>query len=257
MLVYLPPTSSYPSFQCVILYSCIVACPLDWRISYLIFFNISATRKVLRIKHWLTHLTTRRRLRRPPPGSRRAAWGRWSREPTPPCPSPRNNYTEGYPGSSPPPPRFIHEFLHMLQTRSHGRRNYKDTNPKCRLYWFFCLRWCSNFVGSESGQKQIVKLLQNMVYNTTQHPPPHSHTMSVYFGKGGGGVGEVRDKVDGQFTRGVENTNMTIVSPVYRLYYTSVKATFRVLYLYSSFVHTRSPFLRGIHTITGEGGGVR
>ncbi len=45
-------------------------------------------------------------------------------------------------------------------------------------------RWCSNFVGSESGQKQSVKLLQNMIYNTTQHPPPtphpHSHTLSAY-----------------------------------------------------------------------------
>jgi hypothetical protein len=37
----------------------------------------------------------------------------------------------------------------------------------------FCLGWCSNFVGSESGQKQSVELLQIMVSNnTTQHPPP-------------------------------------------------------------------------------------
>ncbi len=43
-----------------------------------------------------------------------------------------------------------------------------------------CLGWCSNFVGSESGQKQSVKLLQNMVYSTIQHPPPLSHTVSVY-----------------------------------------------------------------------------
>jgi hypothetical protein len=68
------------------------------------------------------------------------------------------------------------------------------------------------FEGSESDQKQNVKLLQNMVYNTTQHPPPHSHILYVlvyilyvYFGKGGG-VGEGREKVEGQqFTRGVEN----------------------------------------------------
>jgi hypothetical protein len=51
-----------------------------------------------------------------------------------------------------------------------------------------------------------------MVYNTTQHPP-HSHTqpfiLYVYFGKGEW-VGEVREKVEGkQFTRGVENTNVT------------------------------------------------
>jgi hypothetical protein len=36
------------------------------------------------------------------------------------------------------------------------------------VFLFVCL--CSNFVGSESGQKQSVKLLQNMVYNTTHHP---------------------------------------------------------------------------------------
>jgi hypothetical protein len=87
----------------------------------------------------------------------------------------------------------------------------KTQIPKCRLYWCFCLGWCSNFVGSEYGQKQSVKLLQNMVYNTTKHPPPPPppprHTLSVYtLGRGGG---EVREKVEGQqFTRGVENTNM-------------------------------------------------
>ncbi len=79
----------------------------------------------------------------------------------------------------------------------------KTPMPKCRLYWCFCLGWCSNFVGSESGQKQSVKLLHNMVYNTTQHPPtPHptvSHTLSVYTvrllwegGRGGGGQREGR-----------------------------------------------------------------
>jgi hypothetical protein len=65
--------------------------------------------------------------------------------------------------------------------------------PKCRLYWCFGLGRCTILVGSESGQEQSVKLLQNM----------------VYFGQGGG-VGEVREKVEGQqFTRRVENTNMT------------------------------------------------
>jgi hypothetical protein len=64
----------------------------------------------------------------------------------------------------------------------------KTPIPKCRLYWCFCLGWCSNFVGCESGQKQSVELLQNMVYNTTQHPPtPHSHR-----GRGGGGQREGR-----------------------------------------------------------------
>jgi hypothetical protein len=65
----------------------------------------------------------------------------------------------------------------------------------------FCLGWCSNFVGSESGQKQSIKLLQIMVSNTTQHPPqpPPSHTLSVYtvlwLWEGGGvGVGEVNQR---------------------------------------------------------------
>jgi hypothetical protein len=100
----------------------------------------------------------------------------------------------------------------------------KTAIPKCRLYWCFCLGWCSNFVGSESGQKQSVKLLHNMVCNTTQHPPPpQPHTACIYctFTSGRGGrEGEVREKVEGQpLTRGDENTNMTdIISPVYKLY---------------------------------------
>jgi hypothetical protein len=80
----------------------------------------------------------------------------------------------------------------------------------------FCLGWCSNFVGSESGQKQ------NMVYNTTQRPPlPSSHTLSVSVYKcryctltlgRGGGVGEVnhREGLRGSSSQSwVENTNMT------------------------------------------------
>ncbi len=48
-----------------------------------------------------------------------------------------------------------------------------------------------------------------MVYNTTQHPPPHSHTLTVRLLWEGGG-GEVREKVVGQqCKRGVENNNMT------------------------------------------------
>jgi hypothetical protein len=52
-------------------------------------------------------------------------------------------------------------------------------------------------------------------------------------------VGEVREKVEGQqYTRGFENTNMTdcTVSPVYKLYLTPVKTTFRVWFLDSFFV---------------------
>ncbi len=58
----------------------------------------------------------------------------------------------------------------------------KTPIPQCRLYCVFLWGGCSNFVGSDSGQKQSVKLLQNMVYNKTQHPPhplPHCHTLSV------------------------------------------------------------------------------
>jgi hypothetical protein len=48
------------------------------------------------------------------------------------------------------------------------------------------------FVGSKSGQKQSVKLQQNMVYSTIQHPPPppHRYTVCIYctfsVGRGGG-----------------------------------------------------------------------
>jgi hypothetical protein len=38
--------------------------------------------------------------------------------------------------------------------------NIKTPIPKCRLYRCFCLGWWSNFVGSEPGQKQSVKLLR-------------------------------------------------------------------------------------------------
>jgi hypothetical protein len=47
----------------------------------------------------------------------------------------------------------------------------KTTIPKCCLV-IFVWGGLANFVGSKSGQKQSIKLLQNMVYNTTQTPPP-------------------------------------------------------------------------------------
>jgi hypothetical protein len=58
----------------------------------------------------------------------------------------------------------------------------------------FCLGWSSNFVGSESDQIQSVKLLQNMVSNTTQqhpHPLPSlNHTLyCLYFDTEKGGRG--------------------------------------------------------------------
>ncbi len=101
----------------------------------------------------------------------------------------------------PPPPTSSHlshlsllDPAHTPCTMDEG--TIKTPIPKCRLYWCFCLRWCSNFVGSESGHKKSVKLLQNIVYNTTQHPHPPTATnclfiLYVYFGKGGrGGRGQ-------------------------------------------------------------------
>jgi hypothetical protein len=97
---------------------------------------------------------------------------------------------------------FLSLFIHIEELKNLGLINYVDTRAKFRhLKKFtskgtfaagvylseapfpprFCLGWSSNFVGSESGQIQSVKLLQNMVSNRTQHtPPPLSHTLSVY-----------------------------------------------------------------------------
>ncbi len=61
----------------------------------------------------------------------------------------------------------------------------------------FCLGWSSNFVGSEFGQKQSVKLPQNMVSNRTQHPDPHplpATYFTVLWHREGGGGGE-RERV--------------------------------------------------------------
>jgi hypothetical protein len=84
--------------------------------------------------------------------------------------------------ASPPPPPPPSPGIGRVQMEE---GTIKTPVPKCRLHWCFCLGWRSNFVGSGSGQKQSVKLLQNMVYNTTQHPPtpppsPHSHTLSAF-----------------------------------------------------------------------------
>jgi hypothetical protein len=81
----------------------------------------------------------------------------------------------------------------------------------------FCLGWYGTFVGSESGPIQNVKLLQNMVSNTTQHPRPSppSHKLSVYTAlclwEGGGG-GEAEIRLEGQYSSSqswVKNTNIT------------------------------------------------
>ncbi len=55
----------------------------------------------------------------------------------------------------------------MRDYSRHGGRNLKIPVPINVVFTGqFCLGWCSNFVCPESCQKQ------NMVYNTTQHPPP-------------------------------------------------------------------------------------
>jgi hypothetical protein len=84
----------------------------------------------------------------------------------------------------------MHSVLGPMQRKSHLKndtkslyawtKELKDTNPLMSSLLVICLGWCSNYVGSESGQKQSVKLLQNMVYSTIQHPPPPSHTHCLY-----------------------------------------------------------------------------
>jgi hypothetical protein len=87
--------------------------------------------------------------------------------------------------------------------------------------------WCRNFVGSESGQKQSFKHLQNMVYNTTQHPPtPHppatQFLYTVYctftFGEGqeGEGWGRLERRERGNSSQeGSKISTRLTVSPVY------------------------------------------
>jgi hypothetical protein len=58
--------------------------------------------------------------------------------------------------------------------------------------------------GGESGQKQSVKLLQNMVHSTFQHspPPPQSPIICIYctvhWEGGEGGGGQIEGTVEGQ-----------------------------------------------------------
>ena len=63
----------------------------------------------------------------------------------------------------------------------------------------FYLGWSSNFVGSETGQIQSVKLLENMVSNRTQHPHPLpcSHTLSAFFDTEKRGESWAKEKVRG------------------------------------------------------------
>ncbi len=52
----------------------------------------------------------------------------------------------------------------------------------------FCFGWSSNFVGFLNLVRyKVLNLLQNMVSNRAQHhPPPPSHTLSVYTVRGRG-----------------------------------------------------------------------
>jgi hypothetical protein len=61
--------------------------------------------------------------------------------------------------------------------------------------------WLKNLVGSESGQKQSVKFLQNMVYSTIHPPPPPRHTLSVHTVHLVWEGGEVREKIEGNSTQ--------------------------------------------------------
>jgi hypothetical protein len=78
-------------------------------------------------------------------------------------------------GKSPNAPSLIPKFLdkrsmHIIKSIM-DEGTLKTPIPKCRLNWSFF--WGGeNFVGSEPSQKQSGKPLQNMVYNTSQHPPP-------------------------------------------------------------------------------------
>ncbi len=63
----------------------------------------------------------------------------------------------------------------------------------------FCLGWSSNFVGSQSGQIQSVKIPQNMSPTGFNTPPPPPR----------GRVQSERGLEGQQFTKLVENTSMT------------------------------------------------
>ncbi len=66
-----------------------------------------------------------------------------------------------------------------------------------------------HFVGSESGQIQCVKLLQNMVSTPLTPPPPQPHTVRIYctLTKGRGTV-KPEKRLEGQ-PCWVKNTNLT------------------------------------------------
>ncbi len=102
-----------------------------------------------------------------------------------------------------------------LNSAAPWTKELKDTNPLMSSLLVICLGWCRNFVG-ESGQKQSVKLLQNMVNSTPQFnipqspPPPVTHTVCLYstFSLGGGEVGQRKGKVEGQQYKSIVPSSM-------------------------------------------------
>ncbi len=97
-----------------------------------------------------------------------------------------------------------------------GTVQYRHQSLNVVFSGVFVLGGVANFVGTESGQKQSVKLLQNMVYNTPQLPPPQTHTVRLLWEGGRGGRGQRKGRGATVHKR-VENTLLT-VSPVYKLY---------------------------------------
>jgi hypothetical protein len=64
-------------------------------------------------------------------------------------------------------------------------------------------------VGSASGQKQSVKILQNMVYTAQfTSPPPQTHTVCINSTFSLGRGEEVREKMEGQQYTSVVLTSM-------------------------------------------------
>ncbi len=96
----------------------------------------------------------------------------------------------------------------------------------------FCFGWCSNFVGSESGQIQSVKLLQNMVSNRILYPPPpytlHTDIQYTYSHREGGELNQREGWRGDSSQSGVENTNN--VSLVYKVWYTPAMYLWSIKY---------------------------
>ncbi len=62
-------------------------------------------------------------------------------------------------------------YVHITKVYAMDEGTLKTKSLNVVFTGHFILGCCSNFVGSESGQKRSVKLLQNMVYNTTLVAP--------------------------------------------------------------------------------------